>query len=121
MPKMIIACVDDLLFLSKIQNVAKPLQVDVRSAVGVPDELTSRISQILPSLVLIDLNSKKIDGLALITSLKSSGTTSGIPIIGFISHVDVEMRAAAVSAGCDRVFPRSVFIQNLSEILSAAG
>lgn len=120
MPKLIIACVDDLLFLSKIQTAAKPLQIDVRSAVAAVDELTSRIAQMMPSSVLIDLNSKKIDGLALIISLKSSGTTLGIPVIGFFSHVDVKMRAAAVSAGCDRVFPRSVFIQNLSEILSAA-
>jgi PleD family two-component response regulator len=109
---------DDLLFLSKIQSVAKTLQIDVRPFIGSTEDLTSRISQLNPSSILIDLNSKRIDALGLIISFKASGATSEVPLIGFLSHIDVEMRAAAVSAGCDRVFPRSVFIQNLSEILS---
>ena len=120
MSKLIAVCADDLLFLSKIQHVAKSLQMEIRSIIGVQDEMVSRISELAPSSILIDLNSKKIDAIGLIRSLKSSAGTAAILSIGFFSHVDMETHNAAVSAGCDHVLPRSVFIQKLPEILSIA-
>jgi CheY-like chemotaxis protein len=120
MSKLIAACVDDLLFLSKIQTTARGLHVEVRPVTGTPDEITARIAQWRPSSVVIDLNSKKTDAIGVIRSLKSCVPTSGIPVTGFLSHVDVATRESAEAAGCDRVWPRSVFVQKLSELLSVA-
>jgi DNA-binding NarL/FixJ family response regulator len=118
MRKIIALFVDDLIFLSKIQNTARSLQIETQSVIGSADESALRISQLSPSILIIDLNSKKADPLELIGSLKTSDGTSSIPIIGFLSHVDVDQREKAIAAGCDQVMPRSVFVQKLAEIFS---
>ena len=40
------------------------------------------------------------------------------PVVGFASHVDRDLRAAARAAGCDQVLTRSAFFSRLGEILS---
>lgn len=39
--------------------------------------------------------------------------------IGFGSHVDHELLAAATAAGCDQVLPRSKFFADLQELLAS--
>jgi hypothetical protein len=41
-----------------------------------------------------------------------------VPVIGFASHVDRELLAAARSAGCGTVLARSVFFGRVSELLA---
>lgn len=118
MKKKIAVCVDDILFYSKISNAAKELQIESRSFIGLPDEIAEQVRLMSPSVVFLDLNSRKIDTLSLIHSLKSNAVTTAIPVIAFLSHVDIETRIAAISFGCDQVLPRSVFVQKLPEILS---
>lgn len=43
------------------------------------------------------------------------------PVVGFASHVDRELLAAAKAAGCTQVLPRSAFFSRLPEILSGSG
>ncbi|MBL7996103.1 response regulator transcription factor [bacterium] len=119
MSKRIVLCVDDIMFTSKIAVTAKALNIEITSVTGNPEEAAGRIRSLNPSAVLIDLNSKKINPIALIHVLKSDPAAVCFPIIGFLSHVDIDTRAAAVKAGCDQVLPRSVFVQQLPEILSA--
>jgi hypothetical protein len=38
-------------------------------------------------------------------------------IIGFLSHIQGELKVAAAEAGCDMVLPRSAFSQNLPQLL----
>jgi len=40
-----------------------------------------------------------------------------VPLLGFFSHVEVELQRNALSAGFDQVIPRSVFARDLGEIL----
>ncbi|HLL39636.1 MAG TPA: hypothetical protein VK357_08200, partial [Rubrobacteraceae bacterium] len=42
----------------------------------------------------------------------------GIPVIGFLSHVQKDLAVAARESGCDRVMARSAFTKDLPEILS---
>jgi len=39
-------------------------------------------------------------------------------LLGFLSHVQVDLQRAAIAAGCDEVMPRSAFSANLNQILS---
>ena len=43
-----------------------------------------------------------------------------VRVVGFLSHVQVDIAAQAQKAGCDEVMPRSAFTQNLASILSVA-
>ena len=42
----------------------------------------------------------------------------GVRTVGFASHVDQELLAAAGAAGCDEVLPRSRFFARLGELLA---
>jgi hypothetical protein len=41
-------------------------------------------------------------------------------MVGFLSHVQVDLAEQARAAGCDEVMPRSKFTRDLAQILSSA-
>jgi hypothetical protein len=49
--------------------------------------------------------------------LKADEQTKRINLIGYLSHVQGELKVQAQEAGCDMVMPRSAFSQNLPQIL----
>jgi DNA-binding NarL/FixJ family response regulator len=112
---MILAVVDDLLFLSKIQEAAKHLGVAVKSAR--PTDLPDLAIQDVPSAIIIDLNHRSGKVLEVLRTLKSDLKTKGIAVIGFVSHVQSDLIAAARDAGCDLVLARSAFVSQLPSLL----
>jgi hypothetical protein len=44
-----------------------------------------------------------------------------VSIIGFLSHLQGDLKAKAVEAGCDVVMPRAAFSQNLPNLLRRYG
>lgn len=71
-----------------------------------------------PSLVIVDLNSDRLDPLEAIGFFKSRGELSAVPVVSFVSHVQTELIRGAQAAGCDYVLPRSAFTQMLSQIVA---
>src|SRR5262249_13237777 len=71
-----------------------------------------------PALILLDLNNSRFDAVEAIERLKADESSRLIPITGFLSHVQVDLKNRAEAAGCDTVMPRSEFSANLGEILS---
>jgi DNA-binding NarL/FixJ family response regulator len=112
---MILAVVDDLLFLSKIQQTAKQLGVAVGSAR--PADLPKLAVEDVPNAVVIDLNLPSGKALEVLRTLKSDLKTKDITVIGFVSHVQSELIAAASDAGCDLVLARSAFVNQLPSLL----
>ena len=45
----------------------------------------------------------------------------GTSVIGFLSHLQGDLKAKAMEAGCDMVMPRSAFSQNLPNLLRRHG
>ena len=108
--------VDDMFFASKINAAAVAAGsqiVRVKSR-----EQLEQLAATPPSLVILDLNSDRIDPLEAIRLLKSTPGLSSIPVVSFVSHVQTELIRNAQAAGCDYVLPRSAFNQLLSEIVS---
>jgi len=58
--------------------------------------------------------------LTLIPKLKAKLKKS-TSIIGFLSHLQGDLKAKAVEAGCDTVMPRAAFSQNLPNLLRRYG
>lgn len=113
----VIAVVDDLFFASKIRGTGEQAGVKVtfaRSADGLLE--IARRDPI--GVIIVDLHTQKIDPIALAATLKGDEQLRSIPLIGFFSHVQVELQRAATAAGYDRVMPRSAFVNNLNTILS---
>ena len=114
---MILCVVDDLLFSVKISTAAKALGVDIyfeRSA----EMVVPRIREKRPSLVILDLNSKKLQPMEVVAALKADPDLKHIETLGFVSHVQTDVIAAARKAGIDEVLARSAFSERLGEILT---
>ncbi len=77
-------------------------------------------SQDLPSLLIFDLNNANARPLTVIPKLKAK-LKKGTSIIGFLSHVQGDLKQKAHEAGCDMVLPRSAFSQNLPHLLRRHG
>jgi len=114
--------VDDLFFQAKIQETARKLNVKVEFMKSEHD-LTERLKQNgeeKPSLIIFDLNIASVKPLTLIPKLKSK-LKKGTSVIGFLSHVQGDLKLKAHEAGCDMVLPRSAFSQNLPQLLRRHG
>lgn len=121
-PTRIFAYVDDLFFLAKIQEVSRKLNVKVEF-VKTDRDILDRLEAdgaAKPSLVIIDLNNVSIKPLSLVSKLKSK-LKKETNVIGFLSHVQGELKMKAIEAGCDMVVPRSAFSQNLPQLLRRHG
>ncbi len=120
----IFAFVEDLFFATKIQETARKLNVKVEFARS-DNDLADRIlqngnSDEKPSLIIFDLNNANAKPLTLIPKLKSK-LKKGTSIIGFLSHVQGDLKQKAHEVGCDMVLPRSAFSQNLPQLLRRHG
>ena len=85
----------------------------------VKDEATLLdLSKELPTLIIFDLNTKAVNAVKLIQQLKQQPETKPIILLGFVSHVQVDLKQRAIDAGADIVLPRSTFSTNLPAIFN---
>jgi|SRR5215469_18960691 len=112
--KRVLAVVNDLFFSVKLSEAAK------RNGLALEFVKESKLvlekAHEKPSLIIFDLNFDAVQPLDLITELKSKPLTKGISLIGYLSHVQVDLKQQAQAAGCDMVMARSAFSQNLPQI-----
>lgn len=114
----VLAAVQDLLFTAKITAAAKRTGVPVEFVRG-EEELIQK-TESGSSMILLDLNHPVWNVVELIAKLKANPAGRQRPqrtIIGYVSHVQQGLIRQAQKAGCDVVLPRSVFSQNLDELL----
>jgi hypothetical protein len=115
--------IEELLFIAKIQETARKLGVKVAFIKNEKDalaELTNGEETNKPALIVFDLNNANAKPLTLIPKLKAKLKRS-VSIVGFLSHIQGDLKAKAVEAGCDAVMPRSAFSQNLPNLLRRYG
>ena len=116
---MILCVVDDLMFSVKISAAAKAVQAEVAFE-RVPHGVLPRVRRETPSLVIFDLNSTRLAPIDTIRAIKADETLRGTRTLGYVSHVQGDVIAAARAAGCDEVLARSAFSERLGSILSGA-
>ena len=114
--KKILAVVDDLLFTVKISDAAKRAGLDAEFVKSEKDVIEKATHE-KPLLIILDLNNNSVQPLELIAKLKSDGDLRHISLIGYLSHVQGELKQKAQEAGANIVMARSAFSQNLPQIL----
>jgi CheY-like chemotaxis protein len=92
----------------------------VKADKDVVAKLTGAPEDAKPSLIVFDLNNANAKPLTLIPKLKAK-LKRGTSVIGFLSHVQGDLKVKALEAGCDMVMPRSAFSQNLPNLLRRHG
>jgi CheY-like chemotaxis protein len=113
--KKIVAVVSDLMFTVKIQEAAKRAGVDAVFVKSENDALAEAKQN--PAVIILDLNNSTLNPLDVIAKLKNDEETSKVKLLGFVSHVQADLKKAAEEKGCDVVMPRSAFSHNLAATL----
>ena len=116
---MILCVLDDLMFSVKISTAAKAANAAV-SFERAPGAALARIRAEKPALVIFDLNSSRLSPIETIRAIKADDKVRNTRTLGYVSHVQSEVIAAARAAGCDEVLARSAFSEKLGEILGGA-
>jgi DNA-binding NtrC family response regulator len=112
----VVAFVDDLFFQAKLSGTAKVLGIDLRTCTTA-DALAAEVAARVPKLVVVDLNARN-NPLQAVEQVRAKNPS--VPIIGFLSHVQVDLAEQARAAGCHEVMPRSKFTKDLATILERA-
>ena len=113
--KKILALVGDLLFTVKITDAAKRSGMLVEY-VKTDEDFLAKATE-LPRLAIIDLNINTAQPVKLIEKMKGDAGLKSISILGFVSHIQGDLKVMAQEAGADVVMARSAFSQNLPQIL----
>lgn len=113
--KKIVAVLSDLMFTVKIQEAAKRAGLEVVFVKSQEAALAQAKEN--PAVMILDLNTTAMDPLEMISKLKGDSETSKISLLGYVSHVQGELKQAAQEKGCDTVIARSAFSTNLPSIL----
>jgi hypothetical protein len=122
-PTRIFCFIEDLFFQAKIQETAKKLGVKVEFVKG-EKETVSRIIDTpegaKPALLVFDLNNLNAKPLTLIPKFKAK-FKKATSIVGFLNHLQGDLKLKAIESGCDTVMPRSAFSQSLPNLLRRYG
>ena len=115
----ILAAVADLMFTAKISAAAKHAGCPVKFLQQEEKLIAALAAQSvdIATLVIVDLNHLTLEPLRLIQRIRESPHGAAVRILAYLSHVQVDLKRAAEQAGCNLVLPRSVFSQNIQDIL----
>ena len=111
----ILSLVPDLFFASKINTAATHLGVTIHATT--PERLVADARARHPDLIIVDLHTPG-GVLDAVRELKRDPALANTRVIGFYSHVEAQMRAAALEAGVDEPMPRSAFTVKLAALLA---
>ena len=113
-----LAVVSDMIFASRISAAARDAGVEC-VIVKELSALQGALERAEPKAVLVDMSCDGIAPEEAILAVKAKTPESRV--IAFYSHVQTELLVKATDAGADDVWPRSVFVQRLREVLIACG
>ena len=111
--------ITDLFFVGRVEAVLKALP-DVEAIWARPwDSLLSLYRENRPGMVILDLEDRHLEPIQSAFQIRKEMDSDGFSgeLIGFYSHVRLEVRREAEAAGVQRILPRSAFTKLLSEIL----
>src|ERR1035438_5908838 len=122
-PTRIFCFIEDLFFQAKIQETSRKLGIKVEFLKGDKDSV-ARLLDLpeaeKPTLLVFDLNNLNAKPMTLIPKLKTK-LKKATSIVGFLNHLQGDLKAKAVEVGCDTVMPRSAFSQSLPNLLRRYG
>jgi len=122
-PTRIFCFIEDLFFQAKIQETSRKLGVKVEFLKGDKEsvaKLTDAPEGERPTLLVFDLNNLNAKPMTLIPKFKAK-LKKATSIIGFLNHLQGDLKLKATEAGCDTVMPRSAFSQSLPNLLRRYG
>ena len=115
MSRKVLAAVNNLFFVGKLQSAAKQASVLLTFASS-EDDLLEKARE-GAELVVLDLGDQEMDAVEAIKKLRSAPETSNLRMLAFVRHTDPDRAEQARQAGCERVIARSEFSVQLVDLL----
>lgn len=78
------------------------------------EEALSKVAEIGPDLILMDISIPKLDGYEVTKRLKSSDAFRAIPVIALTAHAMKGDREKAIAAGCDGYITKPINVRELA-------
>ncbi len=69
-------------------------------------------TEIMPDVIVLDVNLPKMDGIQLCARLKRHKMTADIPVLMMSTNVDPEHTMAGLNAGAEDYIPKDIFAAN---------
>ena len=122
-PTRIFCFIEDLFFQAKIQETARKLGVKVEFVKGDKDSV-ARLTDVAGSGAAhaAGLRPEQPERQTDDADSQIQGQVQeGHSIVGFLNHLQGDLKMKAIEAGCDTVMPRSAFSQSLPRLLRRYG
>jgi AmiR/NasT family two-component response regulator len=110
----VVAVSGDLMARARLEDAAA--RAGARLEIASVDSFSEKLRSFRPDLLLVDLDAGRGK---VLERLAEAGAHGFLPrrVVGFVSHVDVELAEAARAAGCEPM-PRGKFWRALPELLA---
>lgn len=123
-PRPVLVVMSDLLFRSKIDEIARRLDLPLRAARSL-EQLDRHLAAGLPAVAFVDLETDALDPAEAIARIRAAaasaragtGQGEGVWVIGFAGHTNVAAITAGRAAGAGVVLARSAFVAQLPALL----
>jgi CheY-like chemotaxis protein len=112
---LVLVAVPDLLLQSRIADAARRAGTRIVLA-GTPEEVLAAARREAPSLVLLDLESPRLQAPRALALLREAGLE--LPTLGFYGHVHPEVAQRAREAGLREAVTRGQLVQGLDALLA---
>ena len=116
----VLACMNDLMFLSKIMEAAKALEIPMRS-LKTAEKLLAACRESGEPVVFLDLDDRRLDAISLAQAVRSAEPPIIARLYTFVSHVNEDRIQAAGPNLFDQVFSRGQFVRALPDLLRGVG
>ncbi|MDQ2905986.1 MAG: response regulator [Chloroflexota bacterium] len=113
MVKHILALEKDLFFSVKMRDTLRHHEMEVAIARTLSGFLQHLQAPAAPDLVIVNIATPGVDWEAAIRQARASG----LPVLAFGSHMDLEARAKALQAGAQRVVANSKFTADMPALV----
>jgi DNA-binding NarL/FixJ family response regulator len=111
----VVYLVRDMMFTSKIREVAAQLGLEAR---GAPDP--AALSRAAPGARLVIVDLRLPQAMEALEALAADPAAAAVPRVGFVDHQKVELMEAARARGCPRVLTKGQFAKELPSLLAPA-
>jgi len=111
--RKVLIVMSDLLFRSKIDEVARRLGLELRVAKS-PEQLDRQLAAGEPAISIVDLEESALDSFAAIARIRAASPST--PVLGFAGHGNVDAIRRAREGGTT-VLARSGFTVQLPSLL----
>lgn len=116
MNKKVIIAANNMIFTSKMMSILDSMEAEGIKAIR-SDEIFVKAQELIPDLIVIDLNLNGIEAPSLINKLRSYGATKEIPIVCYSPHTLKDQMKAAKTAGATEVLANSKMSSKMNQII----